>query len=104
MATGGLAIFLFNIDKLAIWLLMGKENLGIYALQSHFTKTVLILPAVVAAVVYPRIMESYGKEQTIEGLKRYLTRPTLIMGYLGCPVLGILCLTIHLPIQWLLLL
>ncbi len=47
-------------------------------------------------------MESYGKEQTTEGLKRYLTRPTLIMGYLGCPLLGILCLTIHLPIQWLL--
>jgi O-antigen/teichoic acid export membrane protein len=81
---------------------MTGENLGIYAVQSHFTNTVLMLPSVVATVIYPRIMESYGKEQTIEGLKRYLTQPTLILGYLGCPVLGVVCLSIHLPIQWLL--
>jgi len=102
MASGALLILLWNVDKLAIWLLMSKEDLGIYAVQSYIANTIMLVPSAVSIVLYPRVMETYGKTGIPSDLERYLTQPTLIMSYLACPLLGILFLALHLPIKWLL--
>jgi len=102
MTSGALLILLWNVDKLAIWLLMSKEDLGIYAVQSYIANTIMLVPSAVSIVLYPRVMESFGKTGTHSSLERYLTQPTLIMSYLACPLLGILFLALHLPIKWLL--
>lgn len=102
MMSGALLILLWNVDKLIIWLLMSKEDLGIYAVQSYISNMVMLVPGAVSMVLYPRLMESFGKNQTPSKLERYLTQPTLIMSYLACPLIGILFMTLHLPIKWLL--
>jgi len=102
MFSGALLILLWNVDKLAVWLLMTNRELGIYAIISYIANTIMLLPGVVAAVLYPRVMEIYGNNEDPSQLERYLTQPTLILSYLGCPLLGVFFLALHLPIRWLL--
>jgi len=102
MFSGALLILLWNVDKLVIWILMTKRDLGIYALISYIANTLMLLPGVVSAVLYPRVMEIYGNKENPSLLEKYLTQPTLIMSYLGCPLLGVFFLALHLPIRWIL--
>jgi O-antigen/teichoic acid export membrane protein len=100
MASGALLILLWNVDKLAIWGFMSRESLGIYALPSYLLISVTMIPEAVSAVVYPRLMESLGQAKSATTLEKYLTKPTLVISYLACPVLGVLFLALHLPILW----
>lgn len=102
MAAGSFLIILWNVDKLAIWLLMSRESLGIYALGSYLIVSVMMVPEAFSAVLYPRLMERVAAVKTYDELTVYLTKPTLILSYVICPLLGVLFLAIHLPIDWLL--
>jgi O-antigen/teichoic acid export membrane protein len=102
MGSVALLMLLWNIDKIMIGLLMNTRDLGIYSLQSYITNMLMILPHSVATVLYPGLMEKIGRIKEKKTLEGYLTQPTLTMGYLICPLLGVIFLTIHLPIQWML--
>ncbi len=102
MMSVAMLMLLTNVDKIMIGLLMSTQDLGIYALQSYITNLVMILPHSVATVIYPSLMEKIGRGGDKKAIERYLTQPTLILVYLVCPLLGVIFLSIHLPIQWLL--
>jgi len=102
MVSEALLILLFNTDKLVIWFLLSKEDLGIYAIQSYLTSIIMLVPSTVSLVLYPSLMETFGTTQTPSKLEKYITQPTLVMSYLACPLLGIMFLVLHLPIKWLL--
>ncbi len=103
MLSGALLILLWNVDKLAIWAFLSRESLGIYALPSYFLMTVMMIPEAVSAVLYPHLVERISSaESAPEALGRYFIQPTLIIGYLAAPAVGLLFLVLHLPIRWLL--
>jgi O-antigen/teichoic acid export membrane protein len=102
MMANALYLVLLNVDKIGVWTLMDKEELGIYAVQSHITNFIMLAPGAVAIVLFPSIMECLGRTNRPHAIETYLTRPTLLMGYLACPMLGLLYFCLHLPINWLL--
>jgi O-antigen/teichoic acid export membrane protein len=102
MLSQAFYILLLNVDKLIIWISMQKEDLGIYSIQSYIVNIIILFPTVVSMVLYPNLMENLGKNQHVNNLQDYLTKPTQIMAYVGAPLLGVLFIVIHLPIQWLL--
>jgi O-antigen/teichoic acid export membrane protein len=97
-----LYVLLQNIDKIMIWLLLTRRELGIYALQSYIFTIVLLLPLVVSAMLYPKMMETLGKTSKPESLRKHLIQPTLTLSYLSCLLLGVIFFGLHLPIKWLL--
>lgn len=102
MASGALLILLWNVDKLAIWWLMPRADLGIYALVAYLLSSILMLPEAVAVVMYPRFVERVARAKSRSALEQHLMRPTLIVGYLTCPILGALFLSLHWLLRWLL--
>jgi O-antigen/teichoic acid export membrane protein len=102
MASNALFILLLNIDKIAIWLLMEKRFLGIYAVQAHITNFIMLAPGAVAMVLFPSMMEYLGQVRSPQGLEAYLKKPTQLLCCFACPLLGFLYLGLHLPIKWLL--
>ncbi len=102
MASGGLGILFWNVDKIAIWCLLPHESLGVYALPSYLVISTTMFPEAVATVLYPRLMERLGGPAPEGTVERFLVRPTLLIGYLSCPLLGMLYVGLHLPLRWLL--
>jgi O-antigen/teichoic acid export membrane protein len=102
MLSQALYILLLNVDKLIIWISMQKEDLGIYSIQSYIINIIILFPTVVSMVLYPNLMENLGKNQHANNLQDYLTKTTQILAYVVAPLLGVLFIIIHLPIQWLL--
>ena len=100
MASSGLLILLWYVDKIAIWVLMSSASLGIYALPSYLLMSVNMLPEAIAAVIYPRLMERLGKTARAEDAEAYLVRPCLVASYLTAPLMGMFFLALHLPLQW----
>ncbi len=102
MVSRFLRVLLYNVDQIVIWLLLSKSDLGIYSIQTYIFTIIMLVPVVVSAVLYPRIMEAFGKTGNPEKLARYLIQPTLVMGWLSSLLLGIMFLLLHLPFKWLL--
>jgi O-antigen/teichoic acid export membrane protein len=102
MLSQAFYILLLNVDKLIIWISMQKEDLGIYSIQSYIISIIILFPTVVSMVLYPNLMEDLGKNRHANNLQDYLTKTTQILAYVVAPLLGVLFIIIHLPIQWLL--
>jgi O-antigen/teichoic acid export membrane protein len=96
-----LAVF-YNIDLLVIWLVFTKSDLGIYSVAKYVTTAIMLIPAAVSSVLYPKIMETYGAFGKTKELRKYLIQPTFFLGATACFLCGILFLSLHLPINWLL--
>jgi O-antigen/teichoic acid export membrane protein len=93
---------LYNVDQIAIWLFLSKSDLGLYSIQTYIFTIVMLVPIVVSTVLYPRIMEAFGKAGDPEKLAGYLIQPTLVMGWLSSLALGVIFIWLHLPFKWLL--
>jgi O-antigen/teichoic acid export membrane protein len=102
MGTRFMLMVLYNADQIMIWLMLSRAELGLYSMQTYLLTIVLLVPTVVSAVLYPRIMEAVGKSERPEQLSRYLVQPTLIMAWLACLVIGLIFILLPLPIKWLL--
>lgn len=102
MLSQALYILLLNVDKLIIWISMQKEDLGIYSIQSYIIIIIVLFPTVVSMVLYPNLMEDLGENRYENNLQNYLTKTTQILAYIVSPLLGVLFVIIHFPIQWLL--
>jgi len=102
MMAGALLIVLWNIDKLAVWIFMSRESMGIYALGSYLVVSVMLVPEAVSVVLYPRLMERVARAKGVGELGDFLTRPSLVLSFFASPILGLLFLSFHLPIVWLL--
>lgn len=102
MVSRFLRVLLYNVDQIIIWLLLSRSDLGIYSIQKYIFTVIMLVPIVVSAVFYPRIMEAFGKTGNPEKLAIYLIQPTLVMGWLSSIVLGVMFLLLPLPFKWLL--
>ncbi len=102
MASRFLLYFLYNVDQILIWLLLSQADLGLYSIQANIITIVLLVPTVVSAVLYPRIMEAFGESDNPRKLAPYLIQPTLMMGWMACLLLGLIFILLHLPVKWLL--
>jgi O-antigen/teichoic acid export membrane protein len=102
MASGALFILLLNVDKLVIWIFLQREDLGIYAVQSYIVNVVILAPGTISMVLFPTVMEHLGRTDSLSQIEQLLKKLTLILGYLACPLLGVLYFLLHLPIKWLL--
>jgi O-antigen/teichoic acid export membrane protein len=81
--TAGLAVFAglayFRIDSVLLGLLRGNEDVGVYNVAHRIMEGTLIVPAIVATVVYPRIARSAGDSPALRWT-------TLALGTLGIAV------------------
>lgn len=102
MLSNALKMLMWNVDKLLVWILMGKLSLGIYALQASITNAIMLLPSGVADVLYPHILSEISRSKSISTAQRYLTSGADLLSRAMCPLLAIAFLTLHLPIRWLL--
>ncbi len=100
MGSNLLKILLWNVDKLLIWLLMGKVALGTYALQAQITNALMLLPAGVSEVFYPHLLSEIGRSRSRSTARAYLERGTDLLVRCMLPVLALTCLAFHLPIRW----
>jgi O-antigen/teichoic acid export membrane protein len=100
--SSALLLLLWNVDKLAVWVLLPRASLGIYALGTYLSVPVLLVAEAVSVVLYPRLMERYGATGDPAALAGYVTRPTRLLAYWCAPLLAVLFLCVHLPIVWLL--
>jgi O-antigen/teichoic acid export membrane protein len=102
MMSDLLKVLMWNVDKIMIWMLMGKHSLGIYALQSTITNGIMLLPAGVADVFYPHVVSEIGRSKSAGTAARYLTQGVELLSRSMCPMLAVIFLCFHLPIRWLL--
>jgi O-antigen/teichoic acid export membrane protein len=102
MASEGLFILLWNIDKLLLWLLGSSAELGVYALQSSFTGLALLAPSALATVLHPHLRYRLGATGTSDSVTPYLVRGTALVAACSAPVAAFGTMVLHLPIRWLL--
>jgi O-antigen/teichoic acid export membrane protein len=100
MGSGALVTLLWNVDKLAIWAFLTPESLGVYGLLSYLVLSTTLIPEAVSAVLYPRLMEELGRGPSRSTAEVYFFKPTLMIAVIAGPALGILFLTMHLPVRW----
>jgi O-antigen/teichoic acid export membrane protein len=97
-----LKVLMWNVDKILVWILMGKHALGIYALQSTITNAIMLLPAGISEVLYPHVVAGIGRSKSIDTSRRYLTDGADLLSRAMCPILAVAFLVLPLPIRWLL--
>lgn len=96
-----LLIVLWNVDKLALWMLRSPHDLGVYAIQAYFTAAVMLLPATVSAVFSPHLRLRLGATRDPRSAQPFLLQGMELLGLASLPVIGLGALTMHLPIRWL---
>ncbi|HEX7010544.1 MAG TPA: hypothetical protein VF184_11210, partial [Phycisphaeraceae bacterium] len=96
-----LLIVLWNVDKLALWMLRSPHDLGVYAIQAYFTAAVMLLPATVSAVFSPHLRLRLGATRDPRSAQPFLLQGMELLGLASLPVIGLGALAMHLPIRWL---
>lgn len=90
---------LVNIDQVMVVSLLGREDLGIYALVLYGGSALYLLPSALAAVIGPRLLRKFGEFGTAESIYELTWRPVKILA-LAMPILIVaLCVLGPLVIQ-----
>ncbi len=95
-----LLTLLQNVDKVLVMILLGSHALGLYAIPAYVVHAALLMPQVVATVLYLRLMTTLGNTPSPEAAWPYLERATIVLAYVSCPALAFFSLVLHLPIEW----
>lgn len=85
------AIF-FTIDRVLIFKYMGKENLGYYGIASALNGLLILFPASLGVMIFPRLSEKFGAEGEAKNLKESIYMPTIMLSYFMPILLGIIYL------------
>jgi O-antigen/teichoic acid export membrane protein len=86
----GFPIVLFNVtallistaDRFVIAGFLGKEQLGYYGIATMCMGFMMNTPGASREVVEPKMMQSFGKNSTEEGISEYFLRPLVNSAYL----------------------
>ena len=78
-----------SVAIMTVLLLLGRVNLGYYSVAMLAAKFLIYLPETINTVFEPHVYQRYGETHDIEKLKRYLFKPTLIMGLLFPIILAV---------------
>ena len=106
----GFPIYLFhltnvamrNIDRVLVDSVLDKADLGIYGIAVTLSGLVRYGADAVGFVIYPIYLRLYGETSDPTRLRERLDKPTLFIALFVPIVLGVLWLSLHLPIRWLL--
>lgn len=82
----------FTIDRVLIFKYLGKENLGYYGIASALNGLLILFPASLGVMIFPRLSEKFGAEGEAKNLKESIYMPTIILSYFMPILLGIIYL------------
>lgn len=82
LGTGIVFVFAQTLDGVLALQLLGVEALGLYSLAISSTALIVGLSKAAQTVLYPRMMETYGKTQDVKTMAKYVTEPGLIVAFL----------------------
>ncbi|MFA6635544.1 MAG: oligosaccharide flippase family protein [Candidatus Omnitrophota bacterium] len=87
MVVGILGWFLVSLDRIMIGIMLGVTFVGYYSI-ANMAQGYIVQLSGFGTVIYPRMMEAYGKKGDIDDIKKYVVIPPLIIAYFLPSVLG----------------
>lgn len=78
-----------SIDKLVIIFFLGRLQLGYYSIATMVYNYLTLLPKFSYKTLYPRFMETFGRNEDIEDVKKYLIIPNRVFACLFSILIGI---------------
>ncbi len=99
--TIGFSIFL-TADRWIIVKMLDSKSLGYYAIGSMFVGGLYSIPAVLSSVLYPRMLESFGREQNSTAAQKWTLTPTLIVTFIMTWVTLVVAAVVRLLVIYLL--
>jgi|GEM_PF-1371219 len=87
--VGTLELVLLNLDRIMIAKMIGITFVGYYSIPLMAKSYVNQLSSF-GTVLYPRMLESYGRNENIEDIKKYVTVPLSINAYMLPLFLGLM--------------
>lgn len=92
-------ICLDSIDKLMIAGFYGTNELGLYSISAMIIAFMLSFSSSAGSVMFPSMMEQYGKRRNEEDLKNYLMKPLVIISCATAILIGIVFIAIPMAVQ-----
>ena len=77
-----------SVDTIMIIAFLGYTQLGIYSVATMAFNFLMPLPRSIYNVITPRFYEAFGRSNDIQGIRKYLIEPTIIVGYLFSILIG----------------
>jgi O-antigen/teichoic acid export membrane protein len=79
MVQGFLFFLLKSVDVLMVMVLMDRSHLGYYGVAFFMARGIALLPSVLNTILYPKMMEEFGRTKDVSGLEKYVRHPTEVM-------------------------
>lgn len=80
---------ILNTARIIVIFLLGRENLGYYAIAMLAAQFLAYFPNSIHRIFEPYIYQKYGETHDLADLKRYLLKPALVMAILFPVILGV---------------
>ncbi len=90
------------IDSTLVLRFTGTRGMGLYAVVLMVTSAIQVIPGAVSQVVYPRMAQYYGQDESIEGLIAVVRKPIIITALGLIPVTAVGWLVARPVVEWLL--
>jgi len=87
LMVGLVNTLLSTADRLMIIKFLGQTDLGYYAIGLGMVQVLLLVPYVIAEVLYPRIAYAYGQSQQKDSLQAFVIQPQLLIS-IAAPLLA----------------
>ena len=98
-----ITVILNSIDRIIIIRFLSPAELGFYGIGLAFSSEFLLrIPDAISYVVYPRILEEYGKSRNTASLLKLFQAPSLVIACIMSVAIGLLFLVIGYVITYLL--
>ena len=88
MSVGFLQTVTTSIAGMMVLFLLGKENMGYYAVAMLASRFLMYFPNSIYRTFEPHIYQRYGETHKISELGKYLFKPTLVMALLFPVIVG----------------
>jgi len=79
MAQRFLFLLFKTVDVLMVFLLLGNSELGYYGVAFFLARGIGVLPTVLTTILFPRMMEEYGRTKDVLGMEKYVRESTAVM-------------------------
>lgn len=76
------------VDRLLAFIIFGPVAAGYYGMVFFVYQGVMVLPAVLHQVMYPKVNARYGKKRSKKRLKPFVLNPAIYLAYMSPFVLG----------------
>lgn len=87
-----------SLDRIMIAKMIGVTFVGYYSIPI-MAKSYIGQMSSFGTVLYPKILETYGRKQSIDAIKKYVIIPPMINAYMLPPILGLIFLIVPLLVE-----